>query len=271
MGSNDIPPPHISPLVVPVADRLLQIGGGLWTICYILLARESFTSKSYGMPLLALASNLGWELVYALLIAEAPLEKFAFTVWLVIDIFIVYGFLVHGSNEWEGAPAVKKHLPWILLAFTAWFGLGHWAFAKWWIESGVSLKKGKWYNGVEGIDTTELGFWSAAVAQVILSVASLCQLIVRQHTGGVSWAIWGTRFLGTLIGLDMVYAWSWYAWREATEYFLNPFAIFLWSTNVVCDLIYPFVFARIRRTERVLQDGRKAAGGNQSHTRRKIA
>lgn len=190
MGSNDIPPPHISPYVVPVSDFLLQIGGTLWTICYILLARESFRTRSYGMPLFALAFNLAWEIVYALYVVESVLEQIVFTVWLVIDVGMVCGVLRYGIYEWEHSPIIKRNLGWILLALVAYCCVGHWAFAKWWIDNEVGKCEGKFYRGVVGPDTQQLGYWSAALAQANLSAASLAQLWVRGHSGGVTWSIW---------------------------------------------------------------------------------
>ena len=43
---------------------------------------------------------------------------------------------------------------------------------------------------------------------------------------------------------------------------MSPFAVVLWVTALISDLIYPFVFAQIRNSERVLQDGRKVAFDN---------
>jgi hypothetical protein len=43
---------------------------------------------------------------------------------------------------------------------------------------------------------------------------------------------------------------------------MSPFAVVLWVTALISDLIYPFVFAQIRKSERVLPDGRKVAGDN---------
>jgi len=40
---------------------------------------------------------------------------------------------------------------------------------------------------------------------------------------------------------------------------MSPFAVVLWVTALICDLIYPFFFAQIRKSERVLPDGRKVA------------
>jgi hypothetical protein len=52
----------------------------------------------------------------------------------------------------------------------------------------------------------------------------------------------------------------WYFWNEAHEYFMSPFAVLLWATALVCDVVYPFIFAQIRKSEKVLEDGRKIAG-----------
>ncbi|KAK3996555.1 hypothetical protein QBC44DRAFT_365216 [Cladorrhinum sp. PSN332] len=66
----------------------------------------------------------------------------------------------------------------------------HWTFAEWWIANDIGKREGKFYRGAVGLDTTELGYWSAMLCQVYLSASSLCQLVVRQHSGGVSWSIW---------------------------------------------------------------------------------
>lgn len=190
MGSNDVPPPHVPSHVVPTCNLLLQTGGGLWTLCYVLYVRESFRSRSYGMPLFALALNLAWEVVYALYVAESPLEQCVFTVWLVIDCGMVYGMVKYTKYEWSHAPAIACRIGGIFAVMAVGAILGHWTFAKWWIENAIGKREGKFYRGVVGPDTTELGFWSAALCQVHLSAASLCQLVVRQHSGGVSWAIW---------------------------------------------------------------------------------
>jgi hypothetical protein len=67
--------------------------------------------------------------------------------------------------------------------------------------------------------------------------------------------------VGTLVGLNFNYAWAWYTWREAHEYFMTPPAVFLWAMTTFCDVVYAIVFTRVRRSEKVLTDGRKVAGG----------
>jgi hypothetical protein len=63
----------------------------------------------------------------------------------------------------------------------------------------------------------------------------------------------------------------WFLWREAHEYFMSPFGVFLWGTALACDLVYPFVFAEVRKTEEVLPDGSKLAGGSKIHLNGKKA
>ncbi|KAH6669556.1 hypothetical protein B0J14DRAFT_546718 [Halenospora varia] len=260
MGSNDLPPPHVPSHYLPVTNTFLQVGGSLWTICYILLTRESFKSRTYGMPLFALAFNFAWELVYAFFVAEAPLERIVFGIWCLLDCGMVYGIFLYGANEWAHAPVIAKNLGKGFGVLVLYCVFGHWAFAKYWIDNEVGKKEGKFYFGKVGPDTTELGFWTAAAAQAYLSAASLVQLSVRRHTGGVSWGIWASRTAGSIIGLYLNYAWMWYFWNEAHVYFMSPLGIFLWGTGLACDLIYPFVFAHFKKTERVLPDGSKVAG-----------
>jgi len=189
MGTLDIPPPHVPSHTIPISSIFLQIGGSLWTICYILYVRESFRSKSYGMPLFALALNFGWEIVYGF-IAEYPIERVVFFAWLLVDCGIVYGMLRFAKFEWEHAPVVKKNIGWFFALMAVGAVVGHGAFASWWIENEIGKQEGKFYKGVVGPDISELGYWSAVLCQLNLSAASLCQLVIRQHSGGVSWGIW---------------------------------------------------------------------------------
>jgi hypothetical protein len=52
---------------------------------------------------------------------------------------------------------------------------------------------------------------------------------------------------------------------------MNPFAVVLWVTALVCDLIYPFVFAQIRKSERILLDGRKVAGDSVNSGKKRLS
>ncbi|KLU91874.1 hypothetical protein MAPG_10823 [Magnaporthiopsis poae ATCC 64411] len=265
MGSNDVPPPHVPGYFTAVSARMLEAGGALWTISYLLYLAESRRSKSYGMPLAALALNFGWEVVYAFYVAEAASERAVFTVWCLIDLGLFYGVFRYGPREWARGSGgrstwVSRNLAWlfgVLVALAIW---AHWALAHWWIVNEVGKREGRFYHGRPAADTTELGYWTAGFCQLFLSATSLAQLLVRGHSGGVNWSIWGTRFAGSIIGLWGAYLWLWYYWPEGSPYVPTEMSVFLMVVSIACDLVYAPVLCYVRKTEQVLLDGSKVSG-----------
>jgi len=262
MGSNDIPPPHVPHSYHTICMLLLGTGGLLYTTTYILMTRQSLRDLTYAMPVISLAFNFAWEIVFALYVAESLPEQIIFVTWMVIDIGLVYTVVKYGENEWKHAPIVGQNIGKILGPMVLWLCWALWALCTWWVDvdNPVNPKAGKIHKGVEGIDTTELGFWTAIVAQVVLSWGLLAQIVVRGNSGGASYAIWTTRFLGSVAGLIGYYAYCWWVWPEAHEYFANPFAVCLSVTWVVADLAYLFILREVKRTEIVLKSGRKIRG-----------
>jgi hypothetical protein len=110
-------------------------------------------------------------------------------------------------------------------------------------------------------DTTELGYWTALFCQMNLSVTSLFQLLQRGHSGGVTYGIWATRSLGTLIGLYGYFTFRWWFWPEGHDYLINPFSLFMIGIGALADIAYPFALAQVRSKERTLGDGRKIPKG----------
>jgi hypothetical protein len=70
--------------------------------------------------------------------------------------------------------------------------------------------------------------------------------------------------LGSVIGLYLNYGWAWYFWREAHEYFMSPFGVFIWGSGLVLDLAYAIIFWKVKITEEVFSDIRKIQGGGES-------
>ncbi|KZV87159.1 hypothetical protein EXIGLDRAFT_711894 [Exidia glandulosa HHB12029] len=197
------------------------------------------------MPLFALALNFGWEVVYGLFVTEEPLERAGFTIWLIVDVGLVYGLLRYGRTEWVHAPFVQAHLGAIFALLAGGSVIGHWTFVRWFLDNDIGLHRGKTYGGRPSADTTEMGYWSALLCQAYLSAASLAQLLVRGHSRGVDWPIWAARTLGTAFGLYGYYGYRWWLWPEGHEYVVTPFSLFLCSVALLADLVYPIVFARV--------------------------
>ncbi|PYH99045.1 hypothetical protein BO71DRAFT_405605 [Aspergillus ellipticus CBS 707.79] len=259
----EVPPPSVPEFWTTVPKVTFAIGGWLWVLSYFLLAYETFRSKSYGMPIFAMANNFAWEIVYGCYFQDLWSKQIVGIIWAIVDTIIVYGTIKYGRNEWKHTPVVEKHLGKIVILFIAWCLWGHFAFMNWYFDYNIAHKQGKFYLGVEGPDPTELKFWAGEIAQMTLSATSLMQLIMRQHTGGVTWAIClerATRFIGSSFQPHGHLTLAWYYWPEAHGYYMSPPGVFMWVTSVVCDVVYPFVFYRIRQTERQLPDGRRVPG-----------
>lgn len=198
MGYTDTPPPHVPTWAVPASTGTLGVGFVLWSLTYILMTRRALATRSSGMPLLALATNVSWEVVYLFYVVESLPEMIGFAFWLLLDVGLVYSALKFGHIEFEraGAPWIGRHIAPLLAIMTA-IGLwGNFAFVFWWLEEpgrgfgGRDGKRGKWWRGQDGYDTTEMAYWSAAVAQLIASSTCLAMLLERQHSRGTSYLIW---------------------------------------------------------------------------------
>jgi hypothetical protein len=195
MGSLDIPPAHTPQWVVPVHSACLSIAFLLWSATYVLMTRRSLATKSYGMPLLALATNVSWEIVNLFYVCEMPLEQIGLAMWLLLDVGLVYTTVRFGPDDWQASnnPWVGRNIGCILTLLTAAGCVCHLSFSVWWLAEpgrGYGNKAGKSWGGREGFDTTEMAFWSSGVSQLIASYGSLSMLLARGHSGGTGYGIW---------------------------------------------------------------------------------
>ncbi|KAH7242015.1 hypothetical protein BKA59DRAFT_513525 [Fusarium tricinctum] len=258
MGSSDIPPPSAPAWLVPASTACLSAGITFWLLAYILMVRRSLATHATPAPLLALGLNLAWEVVYAFGVCEAPIETFGFTLWLLLDIPVLYATIKTAPRSFSTSPLVARNVPLLLFIIFVAGLVGNGMFVWWWLKEphrGYGIKWGKTWKGLEARDTTELAFWSAGVAQMIFSVSALAMLLQRGHSGGQSYAIWFCRFVGTVMGLPISCIMLWWYWPEAHGFVFHPLGLFFVGTSILCDLAYPFLLAYVRTTERVLPDG----------------
>jgi hypothetical protein len=52
----------------------------------------------------------------------------------------------------------------------------------------------------------------------------------------------------------------WWYWPEAHEFIVSPLGVALWGISLACDVAYPFLLQRVRRTEAVLPNGQVVRG-----------
>lgn len=79
---------------------ILQIATGLlWSITYILIIRQGFKDKTYGMPMAAICANISWEFIFSFLYPHGGLQNIIIIVWFVLDVFIAYQYLKFGPKK----------------------------------------------------------------------------------------------------------------------------------------------------------------------------
>ncbi|KAI0156360.1 hypothetical protein GGR57DRAFT_79039 [Xylariaceae sp. FL1272] len=264
MGSSDTPPADAPEWLVFASTACLGVGILFWDMAYILMTRRALQTKSYSVPILGLAINVSWEIVYGLYVAEELLERVGFTVWLLLDLGVIYTTIRFAPHDWATTSKfVGQHMSWIL-GFMVLLGCwGHWAFIKWFLSEpnvGTGDKTGKWWRGREGYDTTEAAFWSAGVAQLVGSTTMLAMLVVRGHSGGTSYRIWACRFIGSIFGMGFANGLLWWFWPEPHAFWVSELSIFICGLSFISDLAYGFALWQVRKTEIVLPDGRLVGG-----------
>lgn len=106
-------------------EEILKIISGLcWSTVYIVLIYNGFKYKSYGMPLLALGLNFGWEFFYSfyqLDINNISLQRWINIFWFLLDGVIVYQYFKFGKQYFPKIISGKLFIPWSILIFASCF------------------------------------------------------------------------------------------------------------------------------------------------------
>ncbi len=76
----------------------------LWAIAYLLIIRRGFKDKTYGMPMVALLTNLSWEIIFSFIYPYDTIQVYLNIVWFVIDLLILYQFIKFGKKEFKKIP-----------------------------------------------------------------------------------------------------------------------------------------------------------------------
>ena len=106
-------------------EEILKITSGLcWSTVYIVLIYNGFKYKSYGMPLLALGLNFGWEFFYSfyqLDVNNISLQRWINIFWFVLDGIIVYQYFKYGKQYFPKKISENLFITWSVLVFAICF------------------------------------------------------------------------------------------------------------------------------------------------------
>lgn len=207
--------------------NLLMLGSGLlWTVAYLLIIRQGFRDRTYGMPLVALCANLSWEFIFAVVHPHGMPQRAVNFVWFGFDLLIAWQLLRFGPSEWDLEP---------------------WAFRS---LFGLSLVLA--FGGVLLV-TYEFENWSGAYAafgQNLMMSALFIDMFRRRHNlRGQSSAIAACKLGGTLLASLAFY---FLTETGATSRLLQ----YCFVSIFVLDLFYLLLV--VRATRRPQRSGRPA-------------
>ena len=125
--------------------NLTVLGDLCWAIAYILIIRQCFRQRTYGLPLVAIVMNFTWELQYSLVQpprcdnGSVDVVKVAMILaWAVLDTFIVWQLFRYGRAE-QTIKEIQRFFPFVVVGSLLLALAGNFAFARFHPEEAAPL------------------------------------------------------------------------------------------------------------------------------------
>lgn len=164
---------------------LLVAGDVFWVVTYALAARIGFRERTYALPMLAVALNFSWELLYGVLHpAEATAARLLHGTWFLLDIAILFQLLRYGREN-QQYPLVARHYPAVAAGTLALAFLGQLFFRS-------QMTRMDLLADSQGVA-------AAYVTNLVMSVLFIFFLPARPTGKGISLTVAWTKFLGTFL------------------------------------------------------------------------
>jgi hypothetical protein len=202
--------------------------GIAWTITYVALVYRGFKDKSYGMPLVPLALNFAWEVMFSMVYPphSAGIVNIVFnSIWMICDIGIVTTFFLYGYKYFEQYYKITKS-NWLIFSILA--------FA---FSFGIMFYGGSFFgqfNLYFKNDTFEGAKFIALIQNAVISICMVLMYLQRRNSDGQSFTIAWSKWLGTsmTVGLSYIYT-------HQTEQF--QFIAFFVLATFIFDTYYMYL------------------------------
>jgi hypothetical protein len=104
--------------------NLVGAGGCVfWVLAYLFILKRCFADRTYGLPLVAICLNFGWELLASFVLPNPVALWHAFDrIWLLVDVVLVYQLFRWGRKEQQIAEIARFFPAVVVLTFA----LGLW-------------------------------------------------------------------------------------------------------------------------------------------------
>lgn len=173
--------------------------GLAWTITYIALVYRGIKDRSYGMPLVPLALNFAWELVFSIIY---PPKSTGMTgvivnaVWMICDLGIITTYFLYGYKYFKERYSISKS-GWLLISFFAFV-----------LAFGIMLSGGPFFGQFQPYfagDVFQGAIFIAYIQNLIISVCFILMLLERKSSEGQSLTIGVFKCIGTGLTVGIYY------------------------------------------------------------------
>lgn len=163
-------------------DLFLSLFSGIaWTIVYIDSIRVGFKDKTYAIPFWALALNIAWEFIHAILgyinVGVSP-QIIINGIWAIFDVFILITFFKFGIRHFPKQIKKAQFYLWSILVIVLCFVMQYMFIVEFPAVNGAS--------------------YSAFIQNMVMSTLFIGMLVTRNSSIGQTKLIAYAKWLGTL-------------------------------------------------------------------------
>jgi hypothetical protein len=203
-----------------------------WYLVYMLLIYRGLKDKTYGMPLLPLALDLGFEFVYSFCFPINLFSQVTNLLWFVLDLGIVYTYFKYGYTSFNKFYHLEKRQWYFvsILAFVIGFLIiffGHQFLTQY----------------LNHFPSGEILVFIVWLILIVISVCMLAMFFQRGNSQGQSFLIIGLIIVGNLFFIfQMILSPTYYKWN-------NPFLILVITISMVIEFYYAKLLYKQLRKE----------------------
>lgn len=194
------------------------VGGIFWSLTYLLIIRQGFKHKTFGMPFVALSANISWEAIFSFVHPHFPPQLYINYAWFSLDLIIVFQFLRYCKLEFPKISAIKSRLMFLVSVAASSFAIYF-----------VCYKLDDWQ-----------GAYAAFGQNLVMSILFIFMLYRRNSLRGQSFFIGLFKMFGT--GISSI---AFYAYQPISQQSVVLPAFYI--SIFVCDIIYLiFIYQKSR-------------------------
>lgn len=215
-----------------------------WALAYVGIIYRGFKDQTYGMPIVALALNLAWEVTFAVIVpphgsADSQLVPYGalkaqivFLIWAALDVIILYTYFRFGYKYFEKFYGISRR-QWIVFTLIILI-----------FSFFVTATGGEFFRQFDVYfhhDQIEGAKLIAFVQNALMSIAFIAMYYQRGSVEGQSFTIAWAKWIGTSMTGGIVYLRA----RPDDWYFVGTFIIMVF----LADVYYMFLIYRALRRQ----------------------